>query len=117
MIVTLVYLKDYLGADLIGSTSDPILTDLIEGAEADYLDIRNAPFKTDDNDNIEYPNGSMSVASSMVGFTLSAKEDNGRVVASEKNLSYSVSFSDSSTTLNGYPLSIVGRIKKYVRGM
>ena len=117
-IVDLTFVKDYLGPSVIGDTTDAILNALIIEAEQDYLNIQNKPWDLDDLGDIIYPPGSDCTASRMVGYKLNTKSDDGKVIASESNLSYSVSFgSGNNSTNGGYPKSVTGSIKVWTRGM
>jgi len=117
-IVELAFVKDYLGPEVIGTTTDAILEELIIEVEQNYLDIQNKPWKLDtDGVTIIYPNGSKTTASRMVGYLLTIKTDNGKVVASESNLSYSISYGGDGSGSGGYPKSVIGSIKIWVRGV
>jgi len=120
-IVTSTEVKSYLNIATGDSSKDKQIDYLIPVVEADYLTIMNIPWPIDrygtygDTGDSYYPIGSEAVASQMIGFKLAAFDDNGRIVSSERNLSYNVSYV-SGKTISGYPKSIVGSIHKYING-
>ena len=114
-ITTLTFVKDYL--DITDTSKDIKITALIPLVEQNYLDIRNIPFDTDENDDIVYPPGADVVASEMIGYKLSTIKDSGRNVTSESIDSYSISYGDASGSAGyGYPKSITSSITRYING-
>jgi len=91
---------------------DAEITLSITEAEADYLHIRGIPFATDDNDAIVYPDASSNVAAKMVCYLLSLNGYNGYGNATENLSGRSVQYDNK---IYGYPISIVGRIKRYMK--
>jgi len=100
---------------LLGITdtlSDRKIDSLIPLVEQNYLDIRKAPWDVK-NGEIVYPIGSDITAAEMIGYKLAAKSNPD--LQSETIGSYSYSKSSSSKFM-GYPIDIVGAIKKYIVG-
>jgi hypothetical protein len=117
-IVTKEFFKSYFAITV--NTWDVKIDALIPAVEQDYLDIRNVPFDTDDNDLIVYPIGSDITACEMIAFKLSQSKtiaDAGKVIQSETIDSYRGSYGLSMTgSIQGYPKQIAGPIKSYADG-
>lgn len=110
-IITLEKTKIFLG--ISGSGKDELITALIPEVESLYLHIRNAPFDTDSNDDLEYPEGSELVAAQMVAFFMSDFSQRGGVLTSESIGSYAWS-ANQGDLIEGIPQSIYRRIKRYI---
>ena len=108
-ITTLAEVKTFLG--ITGSSKDARINLLIPAVEADYLNIRNAAFDEDSNDDIEYPDGANITACQMIGFMLSEESKTGNQFQSESIGKWSRSNSDM---FMGYPKAITGKIKRYI---
>lgn len=136
MITTIEEVKDYLVYKGLLSDSDEkadiMIERLIKSCTQDFLDIRNAPWDTVGtlsaygtvnlssfadvpDDTPVYPDNAADVLTEMIAYKLKSNIGSDRV-SSESINSYSVSYG-SSSTINGYPTSIVGRIKRYTRGL
>lgn len=104
--------KMYMG--LTDSTNDRLISFLIPRVEEDYLHIRNCPFD-EDSDGIIYPDGAEMTAIQMVGFLmLDVNRKSAGGISSESVGSYSYTKDNLTHYINGYPKSIVGKIKRYV---
>ena len=113
-ITTRDFVKTWLSISV--TTYDTVIDALIRTCEQDYLNIRNVPWDTDDEDNIVYPIGSDTVIANMVGYKLENRNNSEyKDITSEKIGDYAVGFSVSNT-LSGYPKSITGSIKTYIDG-
>lgn len=113
-ITTLADVKEYL--DISDELSDVKISRLIPQMEALYLQIRGAAWDTDDLGVVEYPVGSDITVAEMIAYKLATKPGEASI-ASESMTSYSVSYGGGGNTLYGFPLSVVGSIKKYVKGI
>ena len=96
--------------DIPGSGTDPLIEIYASGCEADYLDIRGSGWPLDSIGNEIYPSGSDVTISEMVGYKLSRRKSLG--IESERLADYSYT---TEYTQAGYPKSITGKIKKYLR--
>lgn len=121
MITTLTEVKDYL--NITDELNDLKISKLITYCEKVYLDIRGAPWDTlgslsdldmsydFDYTSPVYPQGAEITIFEMIAYKL-------RVTAGEQNItgeslnSYTVNY--ETGTIQGFPKSIVGGIKKYV---
>jgi hypothetical protein len=90
-------------------TFDAIINIYIQKAENDYLLIRGIPFAVEDGD-IVYPDAADLVAAEMVCYNAGYGQFFGRGVTHE-SLNGRVATYDQK--LYGYPLAIVGSIKRY----
>jgi len=113
MITTLETTKIILG--ISDASKDALITLYIPKVEADYLNIRNKAFDLDtDGITIIYPSGSDITASQMIGYQIAVIEEDGRQLSSESDLSYSVSYNNTSTSISfGYPNSIIQSIERF----
>lgn len=114
MITTLSDVKEYLG--ITDELTDVKISRLIPQMENIYLQIRNAAFDTDGAGAVVYPIGSDITIAEMIAYKLATRPGEA-AIASESLTSYSVSYAGGGSTLYGFPLSITGSIKKYVKGI
>jgi len=114
MITNLSDVKEYLG--ITDELTDVKISRLIPQMEAIYLQIRNAAFDTDVLGATVYPIGSDITVAEMIGYKLATKPGEASI-ASESLTSYSVSYGGGGSTMYGFPLSVVGSIKKYAKGI
>lgn len=131
-ITTIEEVKEYLG--ITDEKSDIKIGRLIPKCTRDYLDIRNAPWDTVGtltylgtavelestfsilpDDTIVYPDGAKETIAEMISYKLNNQPGEANI-ASESINSYSKSYG-SGKTYKGYPVSIVGSIKKFGRGI
>ena len=128
-ITTVEAVKEYLG--ITDETSDVRISRLIPKCTADYLKIRNAPWDTVGSltylgepegnfgeltsDTVIYPTGSAETIAEMIAYKLNTTPGEA-MISSESINSYSKSYG-SPNTIMGYPTSVVGSIKKYVKGI
>jgi outer membrane protein assembly factor BamB len=93
-------------------TAQDLLIQLaITRAEVCYLRIRNRAFDLDDDDNTVYPDGADFTAAEMVCSILSLGDYDGRGKSSEGLAGRSATYEQK---LSGYPVSIVGSIRRFV---
>lgn len=92
------------------SSLDATLDIWASGCEADYMEIRGSGFPVDDDGDDIVPETAEFVIAEMVGYKLEKRKSLG--LSSERLADYSKTM---DTTSAGYPSSIVGRIKKYLR--
>ena len=109
MIVTLDKVKTYLKIN--NTDFDTLITELIPVVESHFETIRNAPFDTDDSDNIIYPKGSEIIAALMVGYMMDANITS-KGFTSEGIGDYS--YSKQKELIGGYPEYITAGIRRYV---
>jgi hypothetical protein len=109
-ITTLWDVKEYLG--ISDELSDVKISRLIPQCEQIYLQIRAADW---DEEGV-YPIGSDITVAEMIAHKLATTPGEASI-ASESMTSYSVSYGGGGNTLFGFPLSVVGSIKKYVKGI
>jgi hypothetical protein len=99
-------IKSLLG--ISSSSHDSRISALIPEVEADYLKIRGKAFATDATDGrTVYPDGSKLTAARMVQFHLDG------LTAGAKSESLGDYSADAEELLEGYPKSVVGRIRRY----
>lgn len=110
MITTANFVLTYLGIE----ETDEKIDMLIALYQEVYLSIRNAPWSVDSDGNNEYPTGSEITIADMIGYKLSLGVTN-RTLVGESIGTYS--WSGENRTMNGFPMAIVGQIKRYVRGV
>lgn len=109
-IVSREFVKQWLG--YTDDTYDFKIDNLIPLIEQTYLDIRNAPWDTDDESNIKYPIGSDITATNMIEYNINKVSSNS--MKSEHIGSYSYTIQEVS---GSYPTTITSPIKKYIRGV
>jgi len=109
-ITTLEDVKDIL--DITNEILDSKITRFIPVVEADYLRIRNAPFRTDEAGETTYPVGSDVVAALMVDYQLQLLKNKNKELSSRSIDNYSESFVIDKAS--GYPRSIVDKIQRYI---
>ncbi|OEH86249.1 hypothetical protein BHU72_11995 [Desulfuribacillus stibiiarsenatis] len=109
-ITTLNKVKTILTLD---DSKDALIEELIPLVEDDYEQIRNKPFEEDSEGNTVYPLGAELTAIDMIGYKL-ASDYRSHGIQSESLSRHSVTY-DTTNMLGGYPRSITGRIKRYVR--
>lgn len=133
MITTVEAVKEYLS--ITDEASDVKIARLIPLCERAYLDIRGAPWDTVGtltlfwgtewinehsfsgvpDDTVVYPEGSDITIADMIAYKL--RQDPGMAaLASESINSYSYSVANGAT-YKGWPISIVGSIKKFTKGI
>ncbi|MBS3945332.1 MAG: phage head-tail connector protein [Melioribacter sp.] len=83
-----------------------LIKTLIPEIEGDYKRIRNRDFDVDENNNIQYPEGSKLTAALMIGYILSKQYG----IQSQTISKYSQT---NEVTVSGYPKGITDRISKY----
>lgn len=108
-IVTRETVKELLGID--DDEKDGRIDALIPLVEEHYREIRNAPFETDDDDNIVYPRGARLTAALMIGYQLHASRNSGGM-QSESLGDYSYSRAEGA---DEYPPQVIGSIRRFVR--
>ena len=112
-IVTKAQVKTFLQfSDNNWFTYDDLIDALIPIVEADYERIRNREFDDDSSDEIEYPTGAEYTAAQMIGYRIFHQPENLRGKQSESIGKYSYT---KEEMFHGYPKSIVGNIKRYVK--
>ncbi len=94
-----------------GEAQDTLIDALIPFVEADYLDIRNKAFDTDDDDNIVYPANAEMTAIRMVGYHLTQKGLGG-IIQSKSMGVLSLTYK-TDEQIDGYPAPVVKQIKRY----
>lgn len=92
------------------TSRDTEIAIFIARAESDYLEIRGVPFDVDESDDIVYPTGADSTAAEMVCYLSGIGRYDGRG-KSDESLSGRAATYDRK--LHGYPVSIVGAIRRY----
>jgi len=97
--------------DIEDETEDGRIDVLIPLVEEHYREIRNAPFETDDDDNIVYPRGARLTAALMIGYQLHASRNSGGM-QSESLGDYSYSRAEGA---DEYPPQVIGSIRRFVR--
>lgn len=107
MIVSVDDVKRFL--QITGEDKDDLIASLIPVVEDHYREIRNAPFDTNENGETVYPRGSDITAALMVNYQLRAAF-NSKGTESENFGDYSYS---REATIQGYPASVVGLIRRY----
>ena len=90
---------------------DLLISLAITRAEVDYLRIRNRSFDLDEAEEIVYPDGSDFTAAEMVCSILSLGDYDGRGKSGEGLAGRSATYEQK---LSGYPVSIVGSIRRFV---
>lgn len=115
-ITNLEFVKDYLGIE--DGESDEKISYLIDLYEQVYLKIRNAPWEmrmsSNDEEYLIYPVGADVTIAEMIGYKLS-KGDEYNTITSETIGTYS--WSSDGQSVSGFPLDIVGQIRRFVRGV
>lgn len=106
-ITTLQKVKTIL--QLPDNSKDDLITELIPFVEEDYEVLQKKPFTADESGNKIYPTGAELIAIRMIEYQMSNRPSG---VISETISRYSVSYEDAE---KGYPKSIIGKIKRYVR--
>jgi hypothetical protein len=127
MIVTLQFVKDYF--NITDNSLDKRIEFMIALVEADYLAVRNRPFKIDDDENIVYPDNAQETAALMIMWKLnnqskvlisdgavSTKSEVASVVWGKHSESYrdSNALNQSGELKYGYPVEIVDRIVRFI---
>lgn len=113
MITDINSVKEYLAID--NETFDVRISRLIPYCEQIYKNIRNAPWDVDADGVEVYPVGSDITIANMIQYLLNTKPGEANI-SSESMNSYSVNYGDGGT-IQGFPRSVVGSIKKYVGGI
>jgi hypothetical protein len=110
------YIKSFLG--ITDTSQDDRIDAMIPVLIEQYEQIRNAPFDfivdSDGNKTFIYPESLPAVISQMMEYVLAVQSGGYKQATSEKIGSYSVSYGGSDSY--PYPQSIMGQIKRFVRG-
>jgi len=109
-IITLGQAKLLLSIPAEDTSRDDLIEELIRQVEADYERIRNKPFDTTGYGKPIYPKGAALTAAQMIQFHLNGMRRTG--IAAQSLGDHSVTF--TGELMEGYPKSIVGKIRRYV---
>ena len=92
---------------------DVVISMLIPLVEQAYLEIRNRAFETDENTGaIIYPAGSELTAIEMIGYELGKR---GRTTGMKSESLGDYSYTKDDPSGGGYPVSIIQKIRRFVK--
>jgi len=114
-IVTRRTVKEFL--QITSDTYNNMIDMFIPMVEKDFEIIQNRPFDIDSNDDTEYPDNAEYIVSQMIGYNLSNSAFSSKAYGDKKSESiggYSYTRNAKDDMLKGYPLSIVGKIQRFV---
>jgi len=108
-VITRDEVKTLLG--ITGTDKDAKIDLLIPMVEDDIKQITNNPF-TDESGNESFPESLKLIAANMISYNLNITRSN---IQSETISRYSVTYKSGEGTMGGYPLSVVGGLRKWYR--